>query len=230
MNTAKPAYLLAGGRGGKSQKPIFEAIFKDIGKTRPSIAYVGVASDDNWGFYLMMARMIKSAADCTVERVVLVSKKADIAKARSVLESSDAVFMSGGDVEAGIQILKDKNLTEYFVSLYDEGKLFFGASAGSIMMADKWVRWPDPNDDSSAELFPCLGIAHVLLDTHAEEDDWEELRAAVALERDNACGFGIASGSCLKVDPVGKIQALGGPVARYLRQNGKVIRQPDLLP
>ena len=47
--------------------------------------------------------------------------------------------MSGGDVEAGMKVLEEKGLTEFFVELFKRGKLFFGASAGSIILARKWV-------------------------------------------------------------------------------------------
>ena len=45
------------------------------------------------------------------------------------------------------------------------------------MLARRWVRWTDPHNDDSAELFPCLGFAPVFCDTHGEGDGWGELRA-----------------------------------------------------
>jgi peptidase E len=228
MTDTKPIYLMAGGREGKSWKSVIRSIFKDIGKASPTIAYVGVASGDDWEFYLMIAGLLKKSADCQVKRVLIVPKKADLNKARSILESSDAVFVSGGDVEAGMAVLKEKNLTVLFRHLFQEGKLFFGASAGSIMIAREWVRWRDPDDDSTAELFPCLALAPVLCDTHAEGDDWEELKAAVALKTENSRGFGIASGACLKVSFDGKLEALGGSIAQYVRRAGRVEKIADI--
>ena len=103
MNNQKPVFLMAGGRSsrGKGLDPVMQAVFKEMEKSSPTIAYVGVASGDNWGFYLMIANMLKKSGDCKVKRVLIAPKKADLDKARSVLESSDAIFMSGGDVEAG---------------------------------------------------------------------------------------------------------------------------------
>jgi cyanophycinase-like exopeptidase len=174
--------------------------------------------------------MIKMAGNCEVTRVLIASKKADIDKARKALYSADAVFVSGGDVEAGMQVLQEKNLSGFFKDLSAQGKVFFGSSAGAIMLAREWVRWRDPDDDSTAELFPCLGIAPVICDTHAESDDWEELKAALRLKKDGEPGYGICSGSCLKVYPDGRVEASGGAVAQYLNKGGKITKLPDLSP
>ncbi len=230
MSTQKPIFLLAGGRGtsGKSMESFIQAIFKEAGHAVPTIAYVGVANEDNWVFYKLIAGMIKKAGNCQINRVLIAAKNADLKKARSILESADIIFMSGGDVEAGMRILIEKNMADFFQELYQKGKIFFGASAGSIMLAKKWVRWRDPEDDSTAEFFPCLGLAPVICDTHAESDDWEELQALLRLE--NTSGYGIATESCLKVSFDGKVEALGGAVFQYICHEGKVERLADIVP
>jgi peptidase E len=232
MNAVRPVYLLAGGRGGDSRSTgsIFRAVLEETGKEKPLVAYVGAASGDNWGFYLMISRMIKQAGDCRVERILTAPKKADLDKARASLLAADAIFMSGGDVEAGMKVLEEKGLTGFFSELYRKGGLFFGASAGSIMLAKEWVRWRDPDDDSTAELFPCLDIAPVICDTHAEEDDWVELKAALGLKANGSHGYGIPSGSCLKVWPDGKLEAAGGAVRHFVRQGNRVEALEDLKP
>jgi hypothetical protein len=67
-------------------------------------------------------------------------------------------------------------------------------------------------------------------DTHAEEDDWEELKIAIQLKGAGTYGYGITSGAYVKVYPDGKLEPEIGPVAQYTFQNGKIERQPDLLP
>jgi cyanophycinase-like exopeptidase len=230
MNSKTNVYLMAGGRGAKATDIVMKAIFKEIGKGKPAISYVGAASGDDKNFFGFIGEMIKRGGECTLTQIFLTAKKADLNKARDILKSSDAVFMSGGDVEAGMQVLEEKQLCAFFKELYLEGKLFFGASAGSIMLADKWVRWRDPEDDASAELFPCLGIAPVLCDTHAEADKWEELQWALKLEKPGLTGYGIATNSCLKVTPDGQLEALGGPVARFSRKGKIITKSTDLVP
>lgn len=230
MNVQKPVYLMAGGRGSKSPESIIKPILRDTGKIKPTIAYVGVASGDNRAFYLMVSAMIRKAGDCQVKRVLITPKKADLNKARVILESADAIFMSGGDVEAGMQVLEEKNMKGFLADLFNRGKVFFGASAGSIMLAREWVRWRDPEDDSTTELFPCLGITPIICDTHAEEDNWEELKAALKLKEEDTQGYGIPSGSCLKVYPDGRMEAVAGAITQLLRRSSSIVKQPDLLP
>jgi peptidase E len=233
MNAQQPIYLFAGGRG-KSILTTFSnvgKIIKNIGKVKPDIALVGVASlKDNWLIYVLMSALIKANCNCRIKRVVIAPSNADIKKAREILQNADAVFIGGGDAEAGMQVLKEKNMVGLFQDLARQGKLFFGASAGSIMMSREWVRWNDPDDDSTVELYPCLGLVPIICDTHAEKDDWVELKAALQLKGDGSTGYGITSGAYLKAYPDGRLEAEVGAVVRYTMLNGKVERQTDLLP
>ena len=87
MNVQKPVYLMAGGsgRGVRSSFSILRSIIKNIGKVRPIVTYVGVASGDNWVVYLMTSVILKAARNCQVKRVLIASKRADIDKAREIL-------------------------------------------------------------------------------------------------------------------------------------------------
>ncbi len=228
MTTKKPLYLLAGGRGGADMTPILKAVFADIGVANPIIAYVGAANGDNPPFFERMAAMMKAVAKCRIVNAVTQPDDADVEKAVKAIRSADAIFVSGGDVEAGMDVLNKRGITGLFCEMYERGKLLFGVSAGSIMLAREWVRWRDPDDDSTAELFPCLGVAPVLCDTHGEADNWEELKAAVALCPNGALGFGITSGACLKVLPSGGVAALGGAISRYMHQAKRVTQASDL--
>jgi peptidase E len=230
MNSKRPVYLLAGGRSGRrrSPDPLIQAIISESGRESTAVAYIGAASEDDRGFFHMIADLFLKAGAGKVEQALMVSSRANIGRAQDILKAADLVFISGGDVEAGMKVLQDRNMIAFLAHLFAEGKLFFGLSAGSIMLAREWVRWRDPEDDSTAELFPCLGFAPVICDTHAEADDWEELRAALALEKDLTPGYGIATGTGLKVYPDSKVEALGGPVYRYIRHGGQVERLADL--
>jgi peptidase E len=232
MSNLKPVYLLAGGRprGGQNLNPVFRQVFAESGKTSPSVAYVGAASDDNRAFYLMMAAMLKGAGAGKVRFAALASAKADIKKAKDIFELSDIIYVSGGDVEQGMQTLAQKNMTDFLAGLYQQGKPFFGISAGSIMLAKEWIRWTNPDDDATAEIFPCLGMAQVICDTHGEQDGWEELQALLKLEKDGTIGYGIVSGSTLKVFPGGRIEALSGTIHQYAKRNGKVVKIEDIVP
>ena len=233
MNNQQPIYLLAGGRGHSIMTTManVQKIIKGIGKEKPDIAYIGTASmKDNRLIYAVISVFIKAGCNCRMQRVVIARPNADIDKAREIIQKADAVFFSGGDAEAGMQILKEKNLVVFFQELFRQGKLLIGVSAGTIMMSKEWVRWKNPQDDASAELFTCLGLVPIICDTHAEADDWVELKTALQLEKSDITGYGISSGAYLKVYPDGRLGAESGSVARFARRNGKIERLDDLLP
>jgi peptidase E len=228
----KPIYLLAGGRSGDRKKmaTVIRTIFRESCNESPKVAYVGAATDDNTEFFNMMTAPLKEAGAGQVSHALISPPHADLKKAKNILESADIVFISGGDVERGMQVLTEKKMASFLQQLYGQEKLFFGVSAGSIMLAKEWVRWRDPNDDSTVEIYPCLGLAPVICDCHAEEDGWQELITLLQIKQVDSDGYGIPSGAAIKVSPDGTVEALGGIVCRFSRHNGKVSRNPDILP
>ena len=121
-------------------------------------------------------------------------------------------------------------MTGFLYELCERGKPFFGISAGTIMLAEKWVRWPDSAVGSTAELFPCLGIAPIICDTHDERDGWQELKTVLRLGEDNTQGYGITTGAAIKVFPDGGIEALGGAIHQFVRRGKRVFRGSGILP
>lgn len=229
----KPVYLLAGGRSSvrRAPDPLIQTVFRESGIASPTVAYVGVANGDDEGFLARIAGSFREAGAGRVRHAPISTENADLKETKKILKSADIVFISGGDVERGMLALEEKNMIGFIRQLYEEGKPFFGISAGSIMLAKEWVRWQDPNDDSSAELFRCLGFAPVICDTHSEADDWEELKAALKLqETDGVKGYGIVSGTAIKVFPDGKVESIGGVAHQYIRRSRKVERLPDIAP
>ncbi len=228
----KPVYLLAGGRGGDRKKmaDLIRLILADSGKKSPVVAYIGAATDDNPMFYKMMTLPLFKTGTAKINHVHIASRKADISKAKDQLSAADIIYFGGGDVERGMQVLEEKNMIEFIKDLPRQEKLFFGISAGSIMLAEEWVRWRDPDDDSTVEIFPCLGIAPVICDTHAEEDNWQELKTLLQIAPTELTGYGIASDAAIKVLPDRTVEALGGKVNCFRRKSGEVMQEADLLP
>ena len=140
------------------------------------------------------------------------------------------VFLSGGDVEAGMAVLEATGTIPVLDRLFRSGRPFFGLSAGSIMLARQWIRWADPDDEASAQGFPCLGFAPVLIDTHGEADGWVELVALLGLQEAGTVGYGIPTGAGLAAGPDGGLRALGSPVHRFARAPSGVERIGDLEP
>jgi hypothetical protein len=113
-NKAKPVFLLAGGRGGKKQDTLLQAVYKEFGLTAPTIAYSGTASGDDKRFFGYISGELTAAGADKITHAVIAAKGADLTKARKILEAADIIFVSGGDVEAGMEVLKAKDMVGVF--------------------------------------------------------------------------------------------------------------------
>jgi peptidase E len=227
-----PVYLLAGGPHSRraQRDPLLTRAISGRGVIEPSIAYLGAASGDDKSFFKMTSNYMRICGAGDVTLAPLAGARVKLDKTRSILESADMIFVSGGDVEEGMEVLKERKMLPFLRELYESGKPFFGLSAGSIMLAREWIVWDDPNDDSTSSTFPCMGFAPVLCDTHSEEEGWEELRALLLLTPEGTFGYGIPTGAGLCVGPDGSLEALGLPVTCFAKIAGAVKRRADLDP
>jgi peptidase E len=212
----------------------FKAALDALLRPNPLVAYVGAASNDNRAFFSMI-RAALAASGARVKLARTASPRASASETRALLEESDLVFMSGGDVEQGMTVLHERDMAAVLLALGRAGKPMFGLSAGSLMMGREWVRFPDEDDESTAELFPCLGLAPVHVDAHSEEDDWSELRILVRLlqQRGDAdpVGYGLTGpgGLCISIDERGtEVRAMGTPIPRIVVRRGKVVEGKPL--
>jgi peptidase E len=237
--TAHDLRLVGGGPGATlALRRHFKAALAALGKPKPAVAYVGAASDDNQGFFTMIRGALALGSSARMELAKIASPRAKASGARALLEACDLVFVSGGDVEHGMEVLHDRDLARTLVSLGESGKPFFAISAGALMLARDWVRFPDEEDDASAELFPCLGLAPIHVDAHSEEDDWSELRVVVRLLHQRGdpgpVGYGLTpkGGLVVSVGEHGKarLRAVGTPIPRLVVKSGKVTHGAPLAP
>jgi dipeptidase E len=228
-----PLYLLAGGRSkahSKSNELLIRMAVQSAGVPSPRVAYVGSASGDNPLFFGMMKQFLAKAGSGRVELARSCSRKADMARFRAAVEAADLVFISGGDVKEGMDVLNEKGAADFLRDCHRDGKPFFGISAGSIMMGSHWIFWEDEDDDGSAALFPCLGFAPLVCDTHDDTGKWDELKAALKLLKTPQTGYGLPSGGGILVNGSGRPAALGCSVKRYAAKNGAVRKEKDLVP
>ncbi len=228
-----PVFLIAGGQAMRKRTgpdPLLQAAIRRTGVRRPAIGYVGTASGDDDAFGLWFAGLLRKAGAGEVTLAPLCGRSAHPEKAKAILGASDLVFISGGDVDEGMKRLHQKGMTGFLRRLHRSGTPFCGVSAGSIMLARKWVRWRDPSNEASAELFSCLGLAPILCDTHGEGEDWGELKALLGLSPAGAVGYGIASGATLVVERDRTVFALGGKVARFQKRADGIAPVESLVP
>lgn len=219
-----PIHLLGGGPG--TRRTVYAAIVRDIlrrsGKPTPLVAYIGAATDDDRRFAGFMEDLVTAGGPCTFQLVPVLGTRAGGNTARVIIEAADVVLVGGGDVELGMRRLLERNLAGCLREKHDSGTPFFGISAGAILLSLRWVRWRNPDDDGSAELFDCLGLAPVLCDCHGEEDGWAELKALLRLGGDRALGYGIRTAAALRVQANGKVESLCGKIDRFQVQGEEV--------
>jgi len=232
-------HLIGGGPGtlGSLRAHLKGALASVVAKGKPLVAYVGAASGDDAGFQRMIGAEIVRAGG-RVEGVKLASSRARVGTAERVLEDCDVVFVSGGDVDAGMSVLTARGVLPLFHRLGREGRPMIGISAGSIMLGLAWVRFPDEDHEAKhpskrpggPALFPCMGIAPVYVDAHAEEDRWAELRVLVRLLAasgvPNPIAYGLTREGGVWIEPSGagsKVIAFGGPAPRFRFRGGRVV-------
>jgi len=228
----QPVWLLAGGPGSRRRgpDPLMQRALALAAKPSPSVAYIGAPSGDNRAFFVMISALLRRAGAGEVTLVKLCGRRPNLELARAELAAADLVFVTGGDVEEGMRVLESTGMIAPLRELAATGVPFLGVSAGSIMLARSWVRWRDPKDDSSAELFPCLGIADAWCDTHGEGDSWEELAALARIVPEGSICYGIPTGAGLVVHPGGGVEAAGSPAQRFESRGGRAVRVDDLDP
>ena len=116
----KPVFLLAGGRHNRGKKPdsLLGSVFREYGIKSPTVAYSGTASGDDRNFFNFISAEIKEAGAGKVVHAVIAPPGSDLKKAKTILESADIVFVSGGDVEAGMEVVKEKKKLDFLTGLY----------------------------------------------------------------------------------------------------------------
>ena len=217
----RPAILLAGGQPvneGAARRIIGSAMAV---RPNPRVAYIGAANGDRIGFFDMIRPVFIQAGAGTIDFVRLAGASADPAAAKETLRRADVVFLSGGEVEDGINLINKYGLAGLLRELFREDRQFIGVSAGTIMLGEYWVRWETPGDDGSAELFECLNIIPHTFDTHAEDEDWIELKTALRLMGSGARGYGLPRGGIVSARGDGELANLVNEYLLFEYMDGK---------
>lgn len=222
---------MAGGHGSADfgTTPFLGEALRATGKAKPVALYIGAASGDHRAFGTALVSVIAAAGAGRVLWPKLVGRPRDVAGLRSALAAVDLVFMGGGDVEQGMDVLRDADLVADVRAAAARGAVFAGMSAGAIMLGERWIRWPTATaGDDEAETYECLGLAPCSLDTHGESDNWAEARSfAVVRARElgrEAKVYAVPSGAALVVAPSGAALARGGAVAVFASRPREDVR------
>jgi cyanophycinase-like exopeptidase len=166
-----------------------------------------------------LARLFPGA---TVERFTVAGEENAMAPsgARAIVERADVVFLGGGDPVQGARLLVASGADAWLRDARARGVPSLGISAGSIMLSAWWADWPEhppagaPHD--GGELVRCTQVvSDLVVDCHAEEDGWSELRLVRGMLRERGQDeplprfLGLPTGTGVVVGPDGAIASIG---------------------
>lgn len=144
------------------------------------------------------------------------------ARAREIVERADLIFLSGGDPIAGARLFSASGADAWLRAARERGAALAGGSAGAILLGAYWASWPEEPDDEPSgqpfdggELVRCTGVVgDLVIDTHAEEDEWAELalvRGMLEARGERLRLRGIPTGGGLIVSGDGTLETVGDP-------------------
>jgi cyanophycinase-like exopeptidase len=160
----------------------------------------------------------RSFGDAIVERFAVGAEVGASSEARNVVERADLIFLSGGDPVIAAELFRASGADAWLREARARGAHLAGGSAGAILLGAAWARWPDEPDgkpfDGGALVECTRVIPDLVVDTHAEEDDWVELRLVagmLAAEKRALRCYGIPTDGALVVHPDGTLEPAGDP-------------------
>jgi cyanophycinase-like exopeptidase len=160
----------------------------------------------------------RTFGDAEVERFSVAGEQdaMDRDAAYGIVQRADLIYLTGGDPVLGAKVLAEAGADEWLREARQRGAHLAGGSAGAIMLGAWWADWPDEPDGSPFDggtLVRCTGVVpDLVLDTHAEDDQWEELllvKGMLEAAHHSVRLRGIPTDGGLVVGPDGSLRAIG---------------------
>lgn len=221
----RPIYLLADSQLLFPRPPeasVLEPVRAGIGAEHPRAAYLGAANGDEPAFYEIFAAAMENVGITDCRMVHARPSPGEL----SFLESADVVLLAGGDVRQGWNAFTACGVDDALRRRHAAGAALIGVSAGAVHLGEfGWTA----GDSSPEALFSTLALAPWVVDAHAEDSDWAELRSAVTALGGAARGLGIPRGGGVVYHPDGTVEALRHPACE-VELRGGVLSASLLMP
>jgi cyanophycinase-like exopeptidase len=206
-------YLL-GSSHGAAVAEVLRRLVADSGTPRRvAVSFAALASADGAAQARGLGRSLFPGA--VVERFAVEGERDAMPAddARAVVDRADVLFFGGGDPVLAARRLVAAGADAWVREARARGAACVGLSAGSIALGAFWGDWPADDPDGEPELVPCIAaVKQLVVDCHAEEDDWEELRLVQQKlgHSGEALTFaGIGHGAALIVGPGDELTWIG---------------------
>ena len=200
-----PVYLLADSQllfASPGGRPLLAAAVDAIGSAEPRAAYVGAANGDQPEYYSIFEGAMELIGVNDRRMILSDYSAAD----RAYLRSADLIVLAGGDVGAGLRVLRETGMDDDLDERRREGAVLVGVSAGAVQLgAMGWLG----DEPAEGELVGALGIVPYSVDAHDEAGGWRRLRQLVLRSLPGSVGIGVPAGGGIIHHPDGTLEPVG---------------------
>jgi len=214
-----PIYLLADSQllfSSPGGRPLLAPAVEAVESGEPRAAYVGAANGDQPEFYSIFAGAMEMAG--VRDRRMILSDYS--AEDRAYLRSADLIVLAGGDVGAGLRVLRATGMDDDIDERRREGAVLVGVSAGAVHLGALGWLGDDPVD---GELVGTLGIVPYSVDAHDEGREWRRLRQLVLRSPMGTIGIGVLAGGGIIHHPDGTVEPVGRGAVELRLEDDRVI-------
>jgi cyanophycinase len=225
-----PVYLLADSQllyASPGGRPLLAPAVDATGSPEPRAAYVGASNGDQPEFYSIFEGAME-AIGVRDRRMILSGYSA---QERAYLRSADLIVLAGGDVGAGLRVLRETGMDDDLDERRREGAVLVGVSAGAVQLgAMGWLG----DEPAEGELVGALGIVPFSVDAHDEASGWRRLRQLVLRSLPGSVGIGVPAGGGIIHHPDGTVEPVGRSAVELRVEDERIIESilypPDHLP
>ncbi|HET7234447.1 MAG TPA: Type 1 glutamine amidotransferase-like domain-containing protein [Longimicrobium sp.] len=215
-----PVYLLADSQllfstpGGC---PLLAVSVDAIERAERRAAYVGAANGDQPEYF----SIFEGAMEMVGVRHRRMIRSGYSADDRAWLRSADIIVLAGGDVGAGLRVLRETRMDDDIDERRREGAVLVGVSAGAVHLGAMGWLGSEPAD---GELVGMLGIAPFSVDAHDEANGWRRLGQLVARSLPGSMAIGVPMGGGVVYHPDGTVEPVGRGAVELRLDDGQIVK------
>ena len=214
-----PVYLLADSQllfSSPGGRPLLAAAVDAVGSAEPRAAYVGAANGDQPEYYSIFEGAMEMIGVRDRRMILSDYSAAD----RAYLRSADLIVLAGGDVGAGLRVLRETGMDDDLDERRREGAVLVGVSAGAVHLgAMGWLG----DEPAEGELVGTLGIVPFSVDAHDDASGWRRLRQLLSRALPGSLAIGVPIGSGIIHHPDGTLEPVGRSAVELRVEDDRII-------
>lgn len=204
-SSGAPVYLLADSQllfSSPGGRPLLAPAVDALVRAEPRAAYVGAANGDLPEYFTIFEGAMERIGVRDRRMILSGYSPGD----RAYLRSADLIVLGGGDVGAGLRVLRETGMDDDLDERWREGAVLVGVSAGAVHLGS--VGWLG-DEPAEGEQVDALGIVPFPVDAHDEAGGWRRLRQLVVRSLPGSVGIGVPMGGGIIHHPGGEVEPVG---------------------